>query len=892
MADMLKLNLWVICFFLLVNLSSRAANRIPLKVKNFSPGAPITLGIPFPSGMLHSPDHVRILDKDGREIPSQITEVTSWEPLNNSVKWIWAFFFAGSSDSYTLEYGNDISRSRIKGDKVVIINSQRQNGFAEINTGPLRLTIKKGEGGFLNQVMLDLDRDGFGDEDIIAEEPNARGSFLDLLDDAGIDPSRAIVKHTVKEKGSGPLHGILRIEGEYQYGREDNNVSPFVIRIHAYAGQSYFKVLHTLTYTGVPDKHTRVEGEHSVIATQSEKIIPEDREDDPGWVQPNDQIAGTGLCLNYRLSGDLEYQTGYYDGTWWDQSPSKIFKSSLRPNDQVAVTQTGPKPTRMPPVPKSSPDERIKKGFVANISCNTRTEKKLEKVAGWIDVADKKWGISVGIRDFIQEYPKALKIFGDSSRLYAYIWSPDADPMNFARWSNKPEGQMLGNFAQGMTKTTELVYHFHSAGQDAESIARTVNYFLDPPIAHAHPAVYAESKVYGSFAPRSDNFSEYERGMDYKMDWMLFNQNWEPWYGMFDYGDFKTHYFNKEWKMWANNEPAQDFMLWMQFVRTGDRKYYLAAEAMSRHAMDVDNIHWPKAPRYYGDTNPSLDFWTSKDQPAATPYLGIGRRHASQHWISLLSAHVWVQGWLASYYLSGNHRGLEAARQTADTYSKRIWGDHGLTGRRLYLSVWNMVEVWDATKDECYFEDLKDRVRRMLNYQGGTDQCTSLVMDRYGYSQVYASQGLRKYLQLTGDPKVRNALIRHARSVRDVPPWNHKYESYLSTIHSLLVGYELSGEKSFFEEAVDRAKFLKTDKLPKPIEAIKSQGEMSDALESVSHLPDEKNYHEGANKDVAIWDISQGLRVFGWTHAYNVPYLLYWLRKEKNEKSNIVLKKR
>ena len=67
---------------------------------------------------------------------------------------------------------------------------------------------------------------------------------------------------------------------------------------------------------------------------------------------------------------------------------------------------------------------------------------------------------------------------------------------------------------------------------------------------------------------------------------------------------------------------------------------------------------------------------------------------------------------------------------------------------------------------------------------------------------------------------------------------------------------------------------------------------MSDALESVSHLPDETNYHEGANMDVAIWDISQGLRVFGWTHAYNVPYLLYWLRKEKNEKSNTVLKKR
>ena len=93
MADMLRLNLLVICFLLLFNLPVRAANRIPLKVENVSPGAPLTLGIPFPVGVLHSPDHVRILDMDGREIPSQITEVTSWEPVDSSVKWIWAFFF-------------------------------------------------------------------------------------------------------------------------------------------------------------------------------------------------------------------------------------------------------------------------------------------------------------------------------------------------------------------------------------------------------------------------------------------------------------------------------------------------------------------------------------------------------------------------------------------------------------------------------------------------------------------------------------------------------------------------------------------------------------------------------------------------------------------------------
>ena len=30
----------------------------------------------------------------------------------------------------------------------------------------------------------------------------------------------------------------------------------------------------------------------------------------------------------------------------------------------------------------------------------------------------------------------------------------------------------------------------------------------------------------------------------------------------------------------------------------------------------------------------------------------------------------------------------------------------------------------------------------------------------------------------------------------------------------------------------------------------------------------------------ANWTLNQGSRIFGWTHAYNLPYLLYYLEKE------------
>ena len=857
---------------------SFGANEIPLKVENSSPGAPLTLGIPFPKGALFSPDHVRVLDSDGKEIPSQVTEVSTWQPADNSLKWIWVFFFAQNTADYTLQYGKDVSRAPIVGDRVIIINRQRTGEATEVITGPLRFKVIKDEGGFLDDVQLDLARDGFDEEDIIAESPKGRGSFLDILDDAGIDPSRAVVTRTVKEKGSGPLHAILKVEGTYFYSREDNHPSPFILRIHAYAGKSYIRVYHTLTYTGVPDKHVPMEGEHAYIATGMGKIIPEDRTNDPGWTQPNDRIAATGLSLKYRLSGKLSYKTGYDEGNWWETGNPRIYESKLKAKGDISVFQSGPKPDRIPPVPTSSTEKRLE-GFFAAIKVDSKTKKEFAKAEGWTDISDRQRGISIGIRHFIEEYPKEIKIDINQNQAVAYLWSPNAGPMSFARWSNEIDQGMIDNFATGLTKTSELVYYFHGADGTGSSILKRMRYFLDPPIAHADPNWYAESKVYGQFSARTKDHEEFERSLDYRFDWAIFNQNWEPWYGMFDFGDNKNNYFNGDWHRWVNNEPAVDFMLWLQFMRTGKPKYYLAAEAMSRHAMDVDNIHWPADPKYYGGSNPALDYWKLKAKPSvATPYLGIGRRHAKQHWNALLSAHVWVQGWLASYYLTGYHRGLDIARLTADTYTKRIWGEHGLTGRRLYLSVWNMTEVWDATKDDRYFEDLKDRVHRMIRLQNGPDQYNSLVIDRYGYAQVYASHGLYKYYKLTGDEKVRTALIRHARAIRDNPPWNHEYESYFSTIHSLLVGYELSGEPSFLEEAKKRATLLKTDKLSASFEELGSQQHISDALLKASHLPKAPEYHEAKEWGVTIWGPTQGLRVFGWTHIYNVPWLLYWLR--------------
>tara|TARA_B110000902_G_scaffold210855_1_gene241384 strand:+ start:11803 stop:14403 length:2601 start_codon:yes stop_codon:yes gene_type:complete len=860
--------LLALLLFQVIAMHANNTKQIPIIIENNKVGAPITIGIPFPKNELFSVDNVRLLNSLGNEIPCQTTEITTWEPADTSIKWIWVFFFSEKSSNYILEYGENIAPLQSK-EQIVSTNNMRPRGGITVNTGPLSFNINKRGNGFLDKVHLDLNKDGqfTNDELISSAQNNKRGTFLDIKDAAGIDRSKATIHQVFREKGSGPLHVIFRVAGTYYYNQKDNNTAPFEVKIHAYAGKSYIKVLHTLTYTGVPDKHKIKVGEHSNIATQNKNILSEETSNDPGWAQPNDQISGSGLSLVYHLNKDQQVLTPVYDEDWSNKkSKERIVKIKPSPLDKTTLLQTGPRQNN--PNVTSSPTEKIK-GFNAKVYQNKLLIENTEKAKGWIDLSDATKGIAIGIKSFFQEYPKALEIDPKTKTINGYIWPAETEPMSFERKNTKKDGGMLGNFAQGIAKTTEFIYYFHDKTTSNE-INNVMDYSLKPAVAHASSKWYTASKVYGNMAPLSLKYPAYENALQYKYDWWIYNQNWEAWYGMFNYGDGKAYYNKGTWKMWNNNEPTIDFMLWTNFMRTGKAKYYYAAQNMSKHTMDVDNIHWPKKRKFVGFANDAIDWWNYEEEEESTPYLGIGRRHGDEHWSALLSAHVWVQGWIASYYITGDTRALEVAKMTGDTYINRIWGGHGLRGRRLYLSILNLVEIYDATKLEKYKKELDERVQLLLSLQ--KEQGGNLLLDRFGYSQNYVAQGLYKYWQLTNNDKVKKALIDHARWVKNVPPLNHEMESYLATIYPLILGYEFTGNKNYLNEAIERSKVLRVDALNY---SFTNQKEYSEALKKVSKLP------LGQDGDRTIWKIDNGLRAFGWTHAYNIPYLLYYLNQEK-----------
>jgi hypothetical protein len=95
-------------------------------------------------------------------------------------------------------------------------------------------------------------------------------------------------------------------------------------------------------------------------------------------------------------------------------------------------------------------------------------------------------------------------------------------------------------------------------------------------------------------------------------------------------------------------------------------------------------------------------------------------------------------------------------------------------------------------------------------------------------------------------------------------------ESYLSSLGALVAGYNLTQDAGMLKEIKKRLEILKVDPLGLPIDVSGKQTDFAAAIEKASHLP-----HDPARpKERALWAATNGLRVFGWTHAFTLPYAL------------------
>jgi len=596
---------------------------------------PVTSGVPIPRAMnLTSPGSLRLLDGSGQLVAAQFTPLARWggsaalttgdvsDDTGQPVRWLLLDFQADVPANATALYQ--------------LVDSGRGTpAYPTLNVTDTAsaLTVDVGDGQF----------------SISKADGRLTGPYLTVpLVGRAIDASGAVYSTTGPVTVTVPLSGPMRISVHVQGAYRDAGGTPllaYTSRYWFYAGQPIVRLFHTvenntlcpLVEYGQLDCYAIGSGGSVTVADLS-LVLSADLGDSltyqaAGGATP---VSGnlTDNLLLYQDSSGTEYWDRYPTLTDWYDDPL-----DTRPRMQSYVTFRGYR-TRLG-------EEVVDSGNHA---------------AGWLSVVGDSGAWAVGVRDFWQNFPKALRAAPDGT-LEIGLFPDEFGPSDYGF-----------NLRAGEHKTHEILL----------SPSPTL-----PPLhtlfASASPDWYAQSGALSFLSARNFGdgsiWPDYENYINYQLDTAPTYEDWMDWYpnllaaiegtdfyGIFDYGDWPIDYEGYGVAP-LNSKYDNDLGCWLQWARTGDPRWFSLAEAADRHIADVDILHNRHSPRHWGD---GIAFGHSHhDEDGFTnPHRNLGGNHPDTAF--------GMNGMLLTYYLTGYEKALDSALELADCIEYRLHNDSHL----------------------------------------------------------------------------------------------------------------------------------------------------------------------------------------------------------------------
>ncbi len=400
-----------------------------------------------------------------------------------------------------------------------------------------------------------------------------------------------------------------------------------------------------------------------------------------------------------------------------------------------------------------------------------------KRAPGWAAAATQDGMAAFGLRELWQNWPKAIAVDGAELRVGLCPQRPrgpyDGKPIEEENKLHYALRGGLHTFKVGVARTHELWAVLSSEAPDALRLGAFFQAAEEPLLATCEPAHVSATKAAGEFPPaESAKFAGYDAWLSRALDAHLARRDREREYGMLNYGDW----FGERKVNWGNLEYDLQHGLFLQYLRTGDRRFFLRAEQAARHHIDVDVVHAtnPHLKNPWGAPPEVGDIWlhclnhTGGYYDEKTSGLPVDRTYHMGH--STNYGHVWIGGDLDYYYLTGDRRAREVALQVADTMARHCptaYSDHirGL-GWPLLL----VLSAYDATLDKKYLDAATkcwEVLKKNFDWQKGwvvrlaKGHC--LHDDRRCYGNVPFMEGLTlcalaRYHRVTGDAEVLKAI--------------------------------------------------------------------------------------------------------------------------------------
>ena len=668
----------------LIFTSNAAALDIPLSITDYAGidriGEPVSSGIPLPQDVnIISVDSLQVTDSDNNPIPAQFRILSRWhgkvDETTKPIKWVLADFQADVPAEGTATYHlTDQGTGNIAETNLEI---QDDDDNITVSTGKAIFKIRKTGFNLLDQVLIDSDDDGTVDDEVVSSSLQ-NGIFIDH--NGALFSSALDLNPDISIEESGPLRVVLKVKGTHALSSGGTKLH-YTIRLHFYNNKQFVRVLYTL------ENHKKY---RTTYRTDSYQY---------------DLFDNLFLRLEGNFSPPVTTTIANYDDINGSKNlnpitPTLSIYSDISDSDTDVYRliqnwhETDPSPYDQ------------SKNFYYQISKNNNNS-GLGKVRtiGYFDRSDSNCGMTVGIRDFWQNFPMAISSAG--STINVELWPVEGS----GPWRSNVSSVLEG----GRHKTHEILFYFHKGNAESANSEKLVRAGQKPLLALATPSWYAETKAISPVMVEkrdwndpnvldpglSEGFNRYERlqevkwnrevadayGSHGKESLLTFRERSGGMYGWFNFGDIH----------WADGYCSLHYdwpwSMLFHFLRTGERGAFDIGADCARHRKDIDQCHTLTDPRG------GLQFYEKGE------YHGNG--YAQE------SSHTWVQGLLLYWALTGDQHAYESALEVGEGLHK-YWAKWygfawpGYWGIRLAgWSVGNWAALYRYTGDRAYMDDAK-----------------------------------------------------------------------------------------------------------------------------------------------------------------------------------------
>jgi len=593
-------------------------------------GEPVTSGVPVPrEAHLTDLDCLRLLDDSGQPVAAQFTPLARWgsgpEDVNQPIRWLLVDFQADVA-------ANDTA-GRLLSASYRLVNSGGLHptyptmivtdtaSAITVNVGDAEFRIRKTDGGL------------FG--------PHMAAPLVGRVMDGDGTVHNTTGPVTVTMPLSGPMRVSVHVQGAYR-DAEGAPLLDYTSHYWFFAGQPNVRLFHTvenntscpLTEDAQLDCYDIGSG-GSVTVRDLSLVLTTDLGGSLTY-----SAAGEGTPASGRLTSDLALYQDSSGTDAWDTYPTMTDWEGnpldTRPRMQSYVTFRGYRTTLGSAIVDSG-----------------------DHATGWLSVAGADGGWTVGVHDFWQNFPKALRAVPDGT-IEIGLFPDEFGPADYGF-----------SLRAGEHKTHEILLSPTSTPPN-----------LDTLFASAPPAWYVQSGALGPTAlPNWSNWPDHEQYVVHQLDTSPDHDGWDDYfdnirdaiastdlYGIFDYGDWPIDYEGYEVAP-LNCKYDNDYGMWLQWMRSGDPRWFDLAEAADRHFADVDILHNRHSPRHWGD---GIAFGHSYHDEDG--FINPHRNHGGNHPDTAFG----MNGMLLAYYLTGYEKAHQSALELADCIEYRLRNDSHL----------------------------------------------------------------------------------------------------------------------------------------------------------------------------------------------------------------------